>query len=393
MKYSKLKTWACSLNLLLLLTACGESSTTIVQSDEQVAMRALLDIPGQFALPVIPEFNQPTEAKIALGRRLFYDTKLSANETQSCSSCHLQSMAFTDGVDTPTGSTGDRLKRNSQGLANVAYHSSLTWASTNLVTLEEQLNIPIRSDNPIELGVTDSEIDTVLARFDNDTIYPSLFANAFPESETGTTINKIIFALASFCRTIISGESAYDSYLLGDEDALTEQQKHGLALFNGEKFECFHCHNGVLLSTSYQDQNSAPENLTQPHFNNGLYNVGGTGDYPADDQGLFELTANPNHRGLFRPPSLRNAELTAPYMHDGSIATLEEVIKHYARGGTLTAGGPNAGDGKFNPLKSGLIQGFNASDQEIEDIIAFIESLTDTSLTLNPNLSDPFVGN
>lgn len=381
---------ACLLCLLALLSACGESSTTILEHDGDAELRELLGIPEQFALPVIPDFNPPSEAKIALGRRLFYDTKLSANETQSCSSCHLQSMAFADGVKTPTGSTGEHLSRNSQGLANIAYHASLTWASTNLVTLEEQLNIPIRADNPIELGVTDSQIETVLERFDDDAIYPSLFANAFPESESGATINKIIFSLASFCRTIISGESDYDSYLLGDSDAITEQQKRGLALFNGEKFECFHCHNGVLLSTSYQDQSSNPDTITLPHFNNGLYNVGGTGDYPAEDQGLFELTSNPNHRGFFRPPSLRNVELTAPYMHDGSLATLEDVIAHYARGGTLTAGGPNAGDGKFNPLKSGLVQGFDATEQEIEDVIAFLNSLTDTSLTLNPNLSDPF---
>ena len=121
--------------------------------------------------------------------------------------------------------------------------------------------------------------------------------------------------------------------------------------------------------------------------------MGGDGSYPDNDQGLYDLTLNSRHKGFFRPQSLRNIALTAPYMHDGSIETLEDVIKHYARGGTLTAGGPNAGDGKFNPLKSGLVQGFSASDQEIEDIIAFIESLTDTSLTLNPNLSDPFAGN
>src|SRR5690606_29688916 len=112
-------------------------------------------------------------------------------------------------------------------------------------------------------------------------------------------------------------------------------------------------------------------------FNNGLYNVDGEGGYPEHDQGLYELTFNPNQRGMFRPSSLRNVGLTAPYMHDGSITTLREVVEHYAAGGRVIVDGPFAGDGRVSPLKSGLVRGFEATDEEIDAVVAFLESLTD----------------
>ena len=160
--------------------------------------------------------------------------------------------------------------------------------------------------------------------------------------------------------------------------------------FNGEKFECFHCHTGTQLTTSYRDYNTDPANAQNQFFNTGLYNLSSEGDYPAEDQGLFDLTNNPADKGFFRPQSLRNAAVTAPYMHDGSIATLREVIAHYARGGRLIESGPYAGDGRLNPLKSDLVPGFNATDEEIDAVIAFLESLTDESVLTNPALSNPF---
>lgn len=376
--------------LILLLAACKESSTTVTVSQSEAELRTLLKVPDHFALPVIPEFNRPTQAKITLGRHLFYDKRLSANETQSCESCHLQAMAFADGVTLPAGSTGQRLFRNSQGLANAMYHASLTWANDGLPHLEDQLVIPLRSDNPIELGINENNIDEIVSRFETDPLYIQLFADAFPESEGGVTLNKIIFALASFCRTIISGNSAYDRFLQGDTGALTDQQLAGFRLFNGERFECFHCHSGTHFTTSYQDNNSDLASVQFQFFNNGLYNVDGEGSYPEIDQGLFDLTGDPRHRGFFRPQSLRNVALTAPYMHDGSIATLREVVEHYARGGRLIESGPNAGDGRTSPLKSGLISGFQATDDEIDAVVAFLESLSDQDLVTNHALSNPF---
>lgn len=369
--------------LALASHGCSESG----RPDDDV--RALLRLPDHFETPAIPAFNPLTAEKIALGRHLFYDRQLSGNQTQSCGDCHLQARAFSDGVVTPMGSTGTQLERNSQGLINVAYMSTLTWANNGFLELEDQLQVPLRADNPIELGVTDGLVAEVLARFDGDPEYARRFAEAFPDSPSGATMNKIVFALASFSRTLISSTSPYDRFLAGDSDALTEQQRLGWSLFHGERFECFHCHTGVNLTVSYRDANTDAGSIRFPFFNNGLYNVGNLGDYPAHDQGLYDLTLNPSHKGLFRPQSLRNVAVTAPYMHDGSIATLRDVVKHYAAGGRLIESGPFAGDGRLNPNKSGLVRGFRATDEEIDAVVAFLESLTDEAFLNDPTLAAP----
>ncbi len=371
----------------VLSAACGGGAREVSREER---LRAALAIPAGLEVPFVPEFNEPTPEKIQLGRRLFYDKRLSANRTLSCSGCHEQRLAFADGKRTPTGSTGHTLARNSPGLANVAYNSTLTWANNGLRELEDQLQVPIRADNPIELGVTDAHVDEVLARFDQDADYARLFSAAFPESQSGATVNKIVFALATFCRTLVSADSPYDRYVSGDKSALTEQQKRGLAHFNGERFECFHCHTGVNLTSSYRDIHTTPGSLRFPFFNNGLYNLDGTGSYPPHDQGLYDVTLRPDDRGRFRPQSLRQVALTAPYMHDGSIPTLRDVVKHYAAGGRLTESGPFAGDGRLSPLKSGLVRAFAVTDEEISDVVAFLESLTDEGFLNNPAFSDPF---
>lgn len=376
---------------LFVLTACEfESNTKVSVSSVQQPVRELLDLPDHMPTPAIPEFNPLTPEKITLGRFLFYDDRLSANQTQSCASCHEQGLAFADAVAQPLGSTGHQLVRNSQGLANIAYNSTLTWSNDTFFELEDQLNVPIRADNPIELGVTDAVLDEVLQRFSDDEDYQRMFSNAFPESDSDVSMNKIIFSLASFVRSMISANSPYDQYLAGDKSALTAQQIEGFQLFNGEKFECFHCHSGINFSSSYKDANTALDAIQFPFFNNGLYNVGGDGSYPSDDQGLYDLSLNPSDKGFFRPQSLRNVAITPPYMHDGSLATLRDVIEHYARGGTLTESGINTGDGRLSPLKSGLVQGFDTTDEEIDAVIAFLESLTDQDFITNPKFSNPF---
>ena len=376
--------------LLLFMSGCNVSSdTTISITEDEQDLRRLLELPDHIPLPAIPEFNPLTQEKITLGRFLFYDTKLSANQTQSCQSCHFQIDAFSDRVSRPVGSTGHALVRNSQGLSNVAYNATFTWSNDTFFELEDQLNVPIRSDDPIELGVTDSELDTVLSRFNSDEKYQQMFQSAFPDSDSGATINKIIFSLASFVRTMISAKSPYDEFLRGDKEALTEQQKQGFSLFNGEKFECFHCHTGINFTVSYKDANTLSDALLFPFFNNGLYNVDSDGSYPKEDQGIFDLSSNPADKGKFRPPSLRNIEFTAPYMHDGSIGTLREVVEHYARGGTLTESGANAGDGKKNPNKSALILGFSTTEEEIDAVVAFLESLSDYDFIQNEKFSNP----
>lgn len=392
----RLKMWSSASSSwlwLLALSACGgEPAAPAAEppspSDEQV--RELLALPERFPLPAIPSYNPLSAEKIELGRSLFYDTRLSGNRTQACASCHLQELGFADGQQHPLGSTGERLLRNSPGLANAAYFATLTWAHPRLRELEDQVLVPLLGDNPVELGVSDGLRAEVLARFDEDARYRALFSAAFPASPSGATIDKVAFALASFCRTLISSDTPYDRYLSGQKDALSDSQRRGLGLISGERMECFHCHSGTNLTVSYRDARTSDDTARYPFFNDGLYDLDGTGAYPPLDQGLYEVTLNDQDRGLFRPPSLRNIALTAPYMHDGSIADLRGVLAHYAAGGTVTASGPLAGDGRKSPLKSGLLRGFKLTDDEMQDVLAFFDALTDESFLKNPAFADPF---
>lgn len=347
------------------------------------------DLPAGFPPPRVPENNPMTAEKVDLGRYLFYDKRLSGNETQACATCHLQALAFADGKVVPEGSTGERHSRNSQALVNVVYNASLTWANPVLVELEQQILVPIFGEFPKELGIVGHETE-VLARFQNDTAYQQRFAAAFPDDAEPITYQNIVKALASFIRSLTSSNSAYDRYVYqADKTALSPSAKRGLNLFLSERLECHHCHIGFNFSASTMHANSTF--IEKPFQNNGLYNLDNQGSYPRGNTGLHHITGQAEDMGKFRPPTLRNIELTAPYMHDGSIATLEDVIEHYADGGRLIETGEHAGDGSKNPYKSGLVGGFELTDQETKDLINFLKSLTDEEFITNPRFSDPFV--
>jgi cytochrome c peroxidase len=343
------------------------------------------DLPSGFPVPRVPEDNPMNPMKVALGRRLFYDTRLSGNGTFSCGSCHEQARAFTDGRATAVGSTGESHPRASMSLANVAYASGLTWASSLMTSLEKQALVPMFGDNPIELGTPDEA--ALLARLAVDPAYAPLFRDAFPE-KTEPSLDAIVKALAAFQRTLISGRSPYDRHLAGDASALSAAAKRGLDLFFSEKLECYHCHVGFAFSDSIVHAGSAFFELS--FHNTGLYDVDGKGAYPAGNRGLIELTNKPSDMGRFRAPTLRNIAVTAPYMHDGSVATLDDALDHYAAGGRTLSSGPFAGDGSKNPLKDDLIRGFVFTGSEKSDVIAFLESLTDATFLADPRHSDPF---
>ena len=342
------------------------------------------DLPEGFPAFDMPEDNPLSEAKIALGRRLFYDPVLSGNGEQSCGSCHHQDKAFTDGLAVAEGSTGQAHPRNSQSLTNVAYNATLTWANPTLTELETQALVPLFGDTPIELGADDSVLDAIEA----DPTYAPLLNEAFPKADA-LDWDHVTRALSSFTRTLVSGDSRFDRYTYGgDASALTDAEKRGLELFFSERLECHHCHGGFNFSESTTHADT-PFGAAVFH-NTGLYNVDGEGGYPPDNLGLYEITGDPADIGRFRPPTLRNVAVTAPYMHDGSMQTLDEVLRHYERGGRLIEDGPLAGDGALSPLKSGLVPGFTLTDAERADVIAFLESLTDESFLTDPALSDPF---
>jgi cytochrome c peroxidase len=347
-------------------------------------------LPQGWRLPVVPLSNPMSTAKVELGRRLFYDKRVSANETQSCASCHKQELAFTDGRATGLGSTGEAHLRGPMAMMNLAYTPSLTWASRKFAMdvsaqpLEDQAAVPLFGVGPVELGQTESMLEARLREIPE---YKMWFSEAFPEDPEPITAQNVQRALASFERVLISGNSLYDR-ANRNEASLTESQQRGSDLFNGEKFECFHCHSQFSLSDHVHWQGKSKLELR--YHNNGLYNVDGKGGYPEQNTGLHHESGVADDMGMFKVPSLRNIAVTAPYMHDGSIKTLSEVLDHYAAGGRTIKDGPNAGVGSKNPNKDPLVRGFEMTEQERQDVIAFLESLTDEEFLTNPAFADPW---
>ncbi len=361
-----------------MFTASGPSGTTNWE----------WNLPSGFPVPLVPSTNLMSVEKVELGRHLFYDRRLSGNGTQSCASCHRQSQAFTDGRPLGVGSTGDVHPRNSMSIANVAYASVLNWGNPNVESLEEQALLPMFGEEPVELGLSGQE-QALLQRVRDDTLYARLFSASFPGQANVVTVENITKAIASFERSLIAGNSPYDRWRFrNDQTAMTDAAIRGEALFFSERTECFHCHAGVMFSASTNYVGKSFRE--QEYFNNGLYSVGGTGAYPDNNRGLEEFTGIARDMGAHKAPTLRNIALTAPYMHDGSIGTLGEVIDHYARGGRLITSGPLAGDGKLSPFKNGFVKGFTITPQEKLDLIAFLESLTDSTLITAPRFSNPW---
>ncbi len=357
------------------------------------------DLPLGFPVPSVPENNPMSWEKIELGRFLFYDTRLSRDDNYACASCHQQKLAFTDGLATALGSKydgvhQDQLLRGTMNLTNVAYAPALTWANNtpDLALLENQMLGPMFNDHPdfsIELGLKGT--DAELQRFRDDPLYVRLFGEAFPDRPDPISFDAVTKAIACFERTLISGNSPYDRFALGLSDDYSQSAQRGLNLtLYTERIQCHHCHGSgaPFFTSAIVSQGKLPEVIFK---NTGLYNIGGTGDYPPGNQGIFEIDHLPQHKGAFKPPTLRNIAVTAPYMHDGSIATLDEVMDFYAAGGRVITDGPYAGDGKANPYKDRLfVTGFSITPQEKQDVIAFLETLTDEEFLTNPRFADPF---
>lgn len=344
-------------------------------------------IPAWMPAPPVPDDNPMSTAKVELGRHLFHDARLSADGTVACVSCHVQERAFTDGREVPVGINGTPGIRNAPGLANVGYLPLLTWANPHMTSLEFQALMPLFGDNPDEMGNNGQEA-ALFARLAADPYYQAAFPAAFPD-RPAPDLFTLTRALAAFQRSLISVNSAYDRFKYwGEKDALSEAAKRGEQLFFDHRFECYHCHSGIHFTENLQTSRSA---FAETGFHNtALYNIDGAGAYPANNTGLMELTGDPADMGKFRTPSLRNVALTAPYFHDGSAATLADVLDHYRRGGRMIPDGPHAGNGAHSPLRDGMIVGNTATEAEIADIIAFLESLTDEGFLTNPAYGDPW---
>jgi cytochrome c peroxidase len=313
--------------------------------------------PAGFPEMAIPADNPTTVEGIALGRKLFYETLLSVNNTMSCGSCHNQSLAFSDnGTRFSTGVDGIQGNRNAQAIINLGWNRSYFWDG-RAATLEIQALEPI--ENPIEMHNTWAN---AISKLKSAKTYKDDFFKAFGTEEF--TKEHAAKALAQFMRTMISYNSRLDKRLRSEIN-LTASELNGLSIFISEKGDCFHCHNidaGRLLTDN------------QFH-NNGLDSI-------FTDLGLAEVTGNPSDIGKFLTPTLRNIALTAPYMHDGRFQTLEEVVEHYNTGGKASA--------TVDPLMKHVGTGLGLTNQEKIDLVAFLRTFTDETFITNPDFSNPF---
>jgi cytochrome c peroxidase len=343
-------------------------------------------LPAGFPSPIVPADNPMSRAKVELGRHLFYDVRLSANGTQSCASCHEQAKAFTDGRARSVGSTGQQHPRGSMSLVNVAYAAALTWGNPTVTRLEDQALVPMYGVAPIELGLDRS--DRWLEPVRRDPTYQRLLAEAFQTPADAITRDHVVKSIAAFERAIVSARSPYDRYHFDrDDNAISDAAKRGEILFHSRPQSCFTCHGGIHFSGAM----GAGTRSTAVEFHNtGLYNLPGLMSYPPDNAGVYQVTRARADVGKFKAPTLRNVAVTAPYMHDGSVATLEEAIDHYAAGGRTLTEGPNKGVGRDNPNKSVSVRGFTISPDQRADLVAFLQSLTDEALLTDPRFANPW---
>lgn len=335
------------------------------------------DLPKGFPIPPVPPDNSMSTAKVELGRYLFYDTRMSVNGKESCATCHQQNLAFTDGRAAAIGATGESHSRSAMSLVNIAYAGALTWSNPQLKKLEDQALIPMYGDHPVELGLREGGGFPAVLRADAK--YANLFERAFPDEQDRFTPSNVTKAIACFERTIISGRSPYDRYhYYRDDNAVSESAKRGETLFFNQHLACFRCHGGFNFSDATVNERNAGRSIE--FHNTGLYNVAGLLSYPAPNVGIYEFTKVPADVGKFKTPTLRNIALTAPYMHDGSVPTLDAVLGHYSAGGR----------GHDNPNKDPLIGGFTLSKQDRADLVAFLESLTDEEIIHDPRFENPW---
>lgn len=307
------------------------------------------NLPHNFPSIQHPEDNLPTELRVQLGRMLFYDPILSKDSTVSCASCHKQQFAFADSVPLSLGVEQRLGTQNAPSLVNVAYAPYFTRAG-GVPTLEMQILVPIQETHELDFNI-------VLAaqRIAKDSLYSTMSLAAYNRPPDPYVVTR---SIAAFERSLVAAHSPYDKYTYyRKKKALSSSAQRGLQLFMSHKTDCSSCH-------------------TPPHFSNFSFQNNGLYEHYADS-GRIRLTYQEQDRALFKVPSLRNISMSAPYMHDGSLQTLEEVIQHYNRGG------------QPHKHKSPLIRPLHLNTQEQKDLVAFLESLTDKHILTHPSFSNP----
>ena len=329
--------WFYIIIILVFISACEKVEI------EPLHFFGLMERPEGFPNVIEPDDNQFSQKRWELGKKLFFDPIMSSDSSISCVSCHAPNLAFSDDVAMSLGIENRIGTRNSPTLANIAYHPYFTREG-GVPTLEMQILVPIQEHNEFDFNIL-----LIAERLKNSPTYVEMAQEAYDREPDAFVITR---SLACFERSLISGYSRYDQFENYNKNTLSKAEQRGMDLFFSKKTNCSSCHSGF--------------NFTNYAFeNNGLYE-----EYP--DEGRFRLTQEPTDKALFKVPTLRNIELTAPYMHDGSFATLEEVVEHYDSGG------------KNHPHKSPLIQPLNLSNKEKRELVLFLKTLTDDSFINNP---------
>lgn len=371
----------------LLFTACEELDSSEEEVLDTIDLSEYLNLPSEaynYSDVDVPDFfnlqpnaeqdntpndNPVTDWGATLGRVLFYDKILSANNTISCSSCHLQEAGFSDPEQFSAGFEGGLTRRNSMGISNAMYYENghFFW-DERAQTLEEQVLMPIQDE--VEMGLTLTELVT---KVEDQPYYPVLFEQVYGDDEV--TPDRISKALAQFIRSIVSYQSKYDEGRAQvnnpeqDFSNYTDIENLGKDIFFSGRGDCARCHTSDLF-------------VGDEARNNGL-------DAVLTDIGLGAVTGRANDNGKFKVGSLRNIELTAPYMHDGRFQTLEEVVEHYNSGVQASA----TLDNRLTQRNSDNPRRLNLTDQEKAALVAFMKTLTDQELITDQKFSSPFKEN
>jgi cytochrome c peroxidase len=322
--------------LALVATALGAGVPSPPAKDTLPDKLSLTELPLGLPARPVPKDNALSEARVRLGRRLFFDPILSADQSVACATCHRPDHGFASGEARPRGIGGRRTARRAPALLNRAYGSSFFWDG-RVATLEEQALQPIA--NPVEMGTS---VELVVKRLRANRDYQAQFAAAFPDGVTAANLGR---SLASFERVLLRGDSRVDRFRrLGEHAALSAEERRGLWLYES-KGRCWRCHTGATFTDE------------------GFHNTGvGWGDEPADP-GRFAVTKREGDKGKFKTPTLRGVILAAPYMHDGSLETLEEVVEFYNKGG------------RPNPNLDAFLEPLELSKDEVRDLVAFLKAL------------------
>jgi cytochrome c peroxidase len=335
----------------LALLAAGAAVIAGAQPTPESTPAYEWHLPRGFPTPAVPADNPMSDAKVALGRRLFFEPRLSITGHYSCASCHDPARAFSDGRPVAVGATGEALPHNAMALINVAYNLSFGWTKPQLRSLEAQMLEPMLNEQPVELGMKGRE-SAVSADLASDPGYAHEFAAAFPTEAAPVSFTNLVKAIGAFERTLISGGSPFDRYVFaGEHAALSPQAKRGMAVFFSPRAGCAGCHSGFNFSGNWRDT--------------------------AGPTGRASFARNGTSSGAMRVPTLRNVALSAPYMHDGRFATLEAVLEHYSAIGARLHATAALTRGSFGYDPRLPHSPFSAAERA--ELVSFLESLTDES--------------